>query len=231
MTQYRLRLSNGRIIGPFNLNQVFELKMKGHIAGNEECQEYPLGEWRSLESFEFYSDLMDENKTVIIPEETDEKTFVLNIANIRNQLKEKEIDSMVEEAAPPVVEELTETIAMETDTPTQQMSETEILEPDSSSEETDEDSTEKTVVQSTKSLEDAGDKTLINPVAQQEIALMRKKLQEEEEARLAEERRKQEEEEKRKAEEELKALEAQDDSTQMIKLDNVKHELISIALE
>ncbi|MFA7613053.1 MAG: tetratricopeptide repeat protein [Candidatus Caldatribacteriota bacterium] len=231
MTQYRLRLSNGRIIGPFNLNQVFELKMKGHIAGNEECQEYPLGEWRSLESFEFYSDLMDENKTAIIPEETDEKTFVLNIANIRNQLKEKEIDSMVEEAAPPVVEELTETIAMETDTPTQQMSETEILEPDSSSEETDEDSTEKTVVQSTKSLEDAGDKTLINPVAQQEIALMRKKLQEEEEARLAEERRKQEEEEKRKAEEELKALEAQDDSTQMIKLDNVKHELISIALE
>lgn len=234
MTQYRLRLSNGRIIGPFSLNQVFELKMKGHIVGSEECQEYPLGEWRNLESFEFYPDLMDENKTAIVSEETDEKTFVLNLANIRNQLKEKEIDRMVEEEALPIVEELTETIAMEADVPTQQMSETDILEsgPDSDKEAISEEAnTEKTVVQSIKSLEDSGDKTLINPVAQEEIALMRKKLQEEQEAKLAEERRKQEEEEKKKAEEEMKALEVQDDSTQMIKLDSVKHELISVALE
>ena len=224
MTEYRLRLKNGRIIGPFTLKEVFELKAKGHISAEEEGQEYPLGDWKSLSKFEFYPDLIDEDKTFITTEETNEKTFVLDLSSLRNQLKEKEIEELIEEV--PVTEELTETIALGgMDLPTQVMAEEEVIAPVKA-----EVPEEKTLIlEKPKSSESSEDKTLINPIAQREIALMRKKLQEEEEARFLAEQEKREEEARLKAQQEQRELAALDDSTQVLKLESIKHELLDIA--
>src|SRR5690606_24933909 len=149
------------------------------------------------------------------------------LSSLRNQLKEKEIEQLIDEEII-ITEELTETIALsDADLPTQFMSEAQMtVDP------VIEESEDKTHIQeSTSSNESAGDKTLINPVAQQEIALMRKKLQEDEAKKLKAEQDKKEEEEKKKALAQQKALEAADDSTQMIKLDSIKHELLNIANE
>ncbi|MFA5584185.1 MAG: tetratricopeptide repeat protein [Bacteriovoracaceae bacterium] len=223
MTQYRLRLKKGRIIGPFNLKQIFELKMKGHIDGGEECQEYPLGEWRDISSFEFYAELMDEDKTEIVLEDTNEKTFVLDISSLRNQLQEKEIENLIEET-PVEVEELTETIALGKDEIP-----TELIQNEEDPAPVVEEPTR--VIERNTPPEVQEDKTLINPIAQQEIALMRQKLKEEEEARLAEEKRKKEEEERRQKEKEEQALISADDSTQMMTIEVFKHELLSSAQE
>ena len=59
MTKYRIRLKNSRVIGPFIKNQLYELKTKGHILGDEEAQIFPTGDWLPISSFDFYADLMD----------------------------------------------------------------------------------------------------------------------------------------------------------------------------
>jgi len=48
--KYRIRLNNGRVVGPFSSTQVGELFIKGHVNGNEECQVFPVGEWVSLKT-------------------------------------------------------------------------------------------------------------------------------------------------------------------------------------
>lgn len=225
MSQYRLRLKNGRIIGPFTVKEVFELKTKGHIDGGEEGQDYPLGDWKKLDTFDFYEELMDENRTIITSEEANEKTFVLNLAAIRNQINEIAIDKLVEET-PVTIEEMTETIHMGAeDVPTDIISSTEILSEPIAEE-------EKTLVNlKIPTKEEVGEKTLINPIAQQEIAQMRKKLQEEEDERRLQEEKAKAEEARKLLEAEQKAIADKDESTQMIHLDKLKDELLSIAME
>jgi tetratricopeptide (TPR) repeat protein len=52
MDKYRIRLANGRVVGPFNQNQITELYAKGHIDGTEECQLFPTGEWLKVLDFD-----------------------------------------------------------------------------------------------------------------------------------------------------------------------------------
>ncbi len=233
MTQYRLRLTNGRIIGPFTQKQVFELKAKGHISGKEEAQEYPLGEWRDIKHLEFYQELMDENRTTLVNDEVGEKTFVLNLTEIKKQLQEKELAAMSE--TPVEIEELTYTKHIgANDAPTQRLDKTEVVLEDKTKEEISETNIPETTDEeeaSPQTSTDNSDKTLINPVAQQEIEAMRRKARAAEEARIAAEKKQQEEEERKKREEEIRALEAKDDSTQMLRLDEVKHVLIESAKE
>lgn len=73
MEKYRIRLANGRVVGPFIDEQISELYSKGHIDGSEECQVFPGGEWSSLRNFKELSKLLakpqrtstQENSTVI----------------------------------------------------------------------------------------------------------------------------------------------------------------------
>ena len=51
MEKYRIRLANGRVVGPFIEDQIAELYSKGHIDGHEECQVFPAGEWKKFDSF------------------------------------------------------------------------------------------------------------------------------------------------------------------------------------
>jgi tetratricopeptide (TPR) repeat protein len=49
--KYRIRLSAGRIIGPFTKGEVEEVFQKKHINGNEECQLFPVGPWENIQNF------------------------------------------------------------------------------------------------------------------------------------------------------------------------------------
>ncbi len=47
--KYRVRLINNRIVGPFDLGQIGELFKKGHIKGKEKVQEFPAGDWLTIQ--------------------------------------------------------------------------------------------------------------------------------------------------------------------------------------
>lgn len=47
--KYRIRLINKRIVGPFSLGQIGELFQKGHIKGKETIQEFPAGDWLTIQ--------------------------------------------------------------------------------------------------------------------------------------------------------------------------------------
>lgn len=82
--------------------------------------------------------------------------------------------------------------------------------------------------------EDRGNRTIVNPVAQQELAVLRKKLQAEEDARKAEEARLAEEEVRRKEAEALALQlreEEKDESTRVVNLTNAKLDLLKVAQE
>lgn len=206
MTKYRIRLHNGRVIGPFIKSQLFELKGKGHIKGNEEAQVFPTGDWQALSTFDFYSDLMDESRT-IVQSQPEDKTFVLDLAALRQQINEKEIDQIEEVRAP--LEELTETIRLTSPMVQAPLPEEKPQEPTSNH-----------------------DKTQLNPIAQKEIAKMRREIQDEERRKL---------EEAIELAEEEKALEVvepepveeviKDESTQILRLDHIKNELMVVAEE
>lgn len=55
--KYRIQLNNQRIIGPFDLDQIAELYIKGHLELNENCQEYPIGDWAPLKNYKPITDL------------------------------------------------------------------------------------------------------------------------------------------------------------------------------
>ncbi|EQC47948.1 tetratricopeptide repeat protein [Bacteriovorax sp. BSW11_IV] len=48
MSKYRVKLQNGRVVGPFNKGQILELFQKGHIKGEEQFQTFPVGDWQNL---------------------------------------------------------------------------------------------------------------------------------------------------------------------------------------
>ncbi len=228
MTKYRLRLLGGRVIGPFEKNQLFELKQKGHIKGNEEFQVYPTGNWDSIRNIEFYEDLMDENKTTLAPinESVKEETFVIDLSKIRTQRQEKEIENLVgiEE---PQVEQLTETIQIPSQAKkTSEKENSKTYNLDSLPSLELEIEMEKAPLFSEKKIEDNSDKTIINPVAQQEIEKMRKLQKEADAKKQAEELEKQKEEERAKnlALEIAKEKEEiqKDESTQMIKINQLE---------
>ena len=229
MTKYRIRLENGRVLGPFVKDQLFDLKAKGHIKGNEEAQIFPTGNWGAISSFDFYSDLMDENKTVVQSNHNHDQTFVIDLTKLRTQRNEKELEAFDQGTVAPV-EHMTETIRMTPSGPKVSLSSLENV-----TEEVKIEDHGKELERLIDEDEDNSDKTAINPVAQQELERMRK-LQ-----REAEEKTRKEEEARVAAEEAAKsrALEVaqkkevaiQDESTQMIRLDRVKNELIEAASE
>ncbi|MBC7712106.1 MAG: tetratricopeptide repeat protein [Rhizobacter sp.] len=49
--KYRIRLKNERVIGPFSTEEIGELFLKGHIDGAEMCQQFPIGDWKPIQSF------------------------------------------------------------------------------------------------------------------------------------------------------------------------------------
>jgi tetratricopeptide (TPR) repeat protein len=230
MTKYRIRLPNGRVIGPFEKQQLFELKTKGHIKGIEEAQIFPTGNWEPIAHSDFYSEMMDENRTVFqSSHETREETFVIDLEKLRNQKQEKELEAFDHGTIVPI-EQLTETIRISQAVPSKVKIE---APPEALPPELAELATSATSSENGFSLElDEHDKTIINPVAQQEIEKMRRLERQAEAKKLAEEEKKKrvEEEEKNKQLAIIKENEvvSSNDSTQVIKID--KKDLLENAL-
>lgn len=185
MTKYRIRLKNERVIGPFDFNQIFDLKSKGHIQGNEDTQVFPLGEWRPMSTFDFYANLMDENKTIIVPKNED-STFVIDLTQIRQKINENEIEKLSENVQVPTISHLTETIRV---SPTQANGDVEELKKTRESQSNSTQTISQKISMDGRPT-DREDKTVINPAAQEEILKMRRlQGQQEKEARAFEEER------------------------------------------
>lgn len=227
MTKYRIRLKNERVIGPFDIDQIRDLKSKGHIQGNEDAQLFPLGEWKAMTSFDFYVDLMDENRTIIQPRNED-ATFVIDLSQIRQKRTEKEIEKLSVDDHGPAAN-LTETLRL---SPTKVSGELNKIKPQQS---TSSGNSAVTISQefSLNKLEtdpDREDKTLINPVAQEEILKMRKMQEaQDKEAKDFEEAQKKELVALKESSRSHKSLVvSSSDATQVISIGN-KTELLSMA--
>lgn len=94
MTKYRLRLQNGRVVGPLELSQLAELYAKKRISGKEECQVYPTGDWLKIKDFPEIQDVL---KSEFKEKTETEATFIKKLSdlNIKEEKtdKEEKIDS------------------------------------------------------------------------------------------------------------------------------------------
>lgn len=217
------------------LDQLHELKAKGHIQGKEEAQIFPTGNWMPLSQFEFYAELMSDANDAIATAPKEE-TFVIDLAKLRQHNVEKEIEKIDVDSHEPMLE-LTETIQLQPQTvivpppkPSKPTTHTNFeVEMDKKAVEEKKKSETKNVVGPKD--EDQANRTTLNPVAQQDLERIRKEKKAEEERLKAEAERKRLEEEALAAEEEKRRKEAADDSTQMLTLDKIKNELIVVAEE
>jgi tetratricopeptide (TPR) repeat protein len=50
-SNYKLKLSGGRVVGPLTLDQVVELYVIGRIEGDDQCQQFPGGDWQRFDAF------------------------------------------------------------------------------------------------------------------------------------------------------------------------------------
>ncbi len=82
MAKYRVRLSSGRVVGPFHAQQILEMRSKGHVLGGEDCQDYPAGDWLKLSSFDFWSD-QDPTQVPV------DGTFVADLSAFKPELEKK----------------------------------------------------------------------------------------------------------------------------------------------
>ncbi|MCO4793074.1 MAG: tetratricopeptide repeat protein [Bacteriovoracaceae bacterium] len=96
--KYRVKLSSGRIVGPFNAGQIGELYEKGHITGSEDCQMFPGGDWNKVKDFKVITDAI---KLIISKkkqaEDLQDKTTVDTLARVNLAKKLKSIKSEEEE--------------------------------------------------------------------------------------------------------------------------------------
>lgn len=61
--KYRIRLTNGRVIGPLEKEQIQESFDRKHINGDEDCQLFPHGEWLPLKNFLELRDIFQVEKS------------------------------------------------------------------------------------------------------------------------------------------------------------------------
>lgn len=57
--KYRIKLKNERVVGPLNLQEIGDLFIQGHLRGSEDCQIFPVGEWKRLSTFKEVSDFLE----------------------------------------------------------------------------------------------------------------------------------------------------------------------------
>ena len=92
--KYRVRLANDRVVGPFTAKQIGELFNKGHLEGEEACQIFPGGDWKTLKAFKELNEIivkLIKGEATTHDFNTDENATVvrLNIGKIRKEEKKK----------------------------------------------------------------------------------------------------------------------------------------------
>lgn len=81
MEKYRVRLKNGRVVGPFLPEQIIEMRQKGYIYGLETCQVFPTGDWLPINQFQFWA--KDGGARL-----NEDGTFVINLGDLKDDLTE-----------------------------------------------------------------------------------------------------------------------------------------------
>jgi len=229
MIKYRLRLTNGRIIGPYTLEQLEEYSLDEDFSQIDDCQEYPLGDWKPIRQMDFYSKLQNKKASASLHKQ--DETFVIDLAELKkSQLGQEPLPELPRE-------ELTETIRISQPKP---ILETELPKP------AHYDPRPEHTLTEMKSNDDTGfdyreedrniDRTTINPNAQKELEALKKKEQYEAlvQARIEIEKKRKIELEEQARQHALRLQEAernkpQDEATQIISLDNEKTSLIIIS--
>jgi len=237
--KYRIKLSNGRIVGPFAISQVGELYSKGHIGGDETAQIFPTGDWESISMIPEINNLLSslaKGEVVASDQEGDNDSTIARISLAKQkeaQRKKEKEESQSEKIKK--VEELQESVQKSehqefrfTREDPSQLFDYEALEkkynektvdevPEPSTQEEieeeipeEEDSFEKTVVLKRKQVNDV-DKTQVNPEAMKWF-----KEQEEQKKKLEINKREKEKELEEAAEEAREEEVGFDESTQFI---------------
>lgn len=86
MKKYRVRLTNGRVVGPLEIKQFSELYEKKHIDGTEECQLYPTGDWLKISDFPEINEVLG----TTVEKVNTEATFIKKISELDELKKEAE---------------------------------------------------------------------------------------------------------------------------------------------
>jgi tetratricopeptide (TPR) repeat protein len=225
MSKYRVKLTEGRIIGPFIKEQIVELIAKGKVSENDEIQVFPAGDWKALGKTKLFRNT---DKTFL------DQTFMKKLDQEENFPQEfdykkdsakKVTENKKEETSPPPpledikIEEKIEVI--KTEEPIKEIPKEE-KKPDVPQELTvqtlkEEAVTDKTVVVKPKQEAATIDKTVINPDAVKEFQQIQ--AMKEQKKREVEKLKKQEEREKEK-ERNLK-----EGATEMIDMREIKYQL------
>jgi len=238
MSKYRIRLKNGRVIGPFESHDIPELLTKGHITGDEECQVYPVGDWKKLNLFEELSDSIKPSET---SKENTEATFVKKLSELNldssegsNEEVKTTVESIDDEKGLESTGDFPQEFSFDDDDATKPLSATQLIANNNNNEEAEKelttklesdtnedelDTQEENLTQTelnTKAnlrAEDNEDKTLVNTDTLKYLEELKRQEAEKKE------KEKQEEKEAVEAEPEV---DMDNDSTQFISLDQLK---------
>ncbi len=209
MTKYRVRLKTGRVVGPFDREQIFELKRKSRIEGFEEIQIFPTGDWKEISSFQEFEGIELEKEV------ENEATFIkkINLEDLKKEVDSSSVDAFPKKFEYEKKTPFSDRPQVEDSIQVESIDEAELLE------DPIEDVIEETVVEKKPVKEEQieeSDKTQINPNTH-------KYLEELKRAKLEDEKNKKLEDEKKKLEEPEVNLDT--DSTQFINLDSLKSDL------
>ena len=77
--QYRIRLKNGKVIGPLDLTELKIAVKAQRFSNNDLIQKYPDGEWSTIEDL---TEILHLNAEEIELDENKEKTILLKISSL-----------------------------------------------------------------------------------------------------------------------------------------------------
>ena len=101
--KYRIKLLNGRIVGPFDVAQIAELFVKGHLKGKEPCQVFPGGDWKTIGSVkELKSALSALAKGEVTLEQLknpDATSAFINLSKLKEEAAQKEKEKKLKKIA------------------------------------------------------------------------------------------------------------------------------------
>jgi tetratricopeptide (TPR) repeat protein len=240
MEKYRIRLKNGRVMGPFEIESFGELYLKGHIKGSEEVQVFPTGDWKPIKSYRDIIQVLKKAKNSTKVEENTEATFIKKISDLKKELEEEKeaidepkevVEQKTDENFPNEFQfekktQVTEHIAQVESKEEINKEDVAVIEDESINTEVEEEA-DKTEVEekieetedndatvlANPPTEDVGDKTQINKDTLKYLEQLRREE--------AEKKKLEEEEEKNKEPE----IDLDNDSTQMVNLKDLKKEL------
>lgn len=92
--KYRVKLKNERIVGPLILEEIGDLFLQNHLKGSEDCQVFPVGDWKKISTFPEITKYLEElanKQSASHVEETKPKT-----EEIKSEVKKPEVPSTIE---------------------------------------------------------------------------------------------------------------------------------------